>query len=435
MRILSTLFLAIYFFLLALGAAFTPLWLDELHELVGTYRKSVNELLYWAQFSPGATPLNFFAQKLSLDAFGFSSLTVRLPAMVFGTASLWIFLRIAREYTKSLWLLAGILFALLPHVYRYGVEARPYSQGMFFALVAFWFWTRLEREPSTRDAIYLALAVSASLYSHVYSVFVAFGTVLWSLQNPRSRKLVILATFAGCLSYVPWFLIQKATQSVAPGAATYSVDWAHFTILGFIRELGGGGYFCSVPLLILATIGVIKTKDLRLLAPSLAALIGPLAADAVMGYYFAGRQLIFALPFLVLLATSAVAHAPKWTSAALLIPLVAASIKYDFRQATVAREDWQTPAQKLSSSGGCVYVWSPDQLQYLQVYEPSLKQCDISKSPGEILYVSTRYSPPIDPPRGYQKVRSERVGVAEIALYRRDDSLKIYGLFRFFFRQ
>ncbi|HYI94856.1 MAG TPA: glycosyltransferase family 39 protein [Bryobacteraceae bacterium] len=435
MRILPALLPAIYFVLLTLGAAFTPLWLDELHELVGTYRRSVSELLYWAQFSPGATPLNFFAQKLSLDAFGFSSLTVRLPAIAFGTASLWMFIRIAREHTKSRWLLAAIIFALLPHVFRYGVEGRPYSQGMFFALVAFWFWTRLEREPTTRDGIYLALAVSASLYSHVYSVFVAFGAALWSLRNRRSRTGVILATFAGCLSYVPWYFMQKAMQSIAPGAATYSVDWAHFSILGFLRELGGGGYFCSVPLLILAAVGVTKTRDRRLLAPCLASLIGPLAADAVMGYYFAGRQLIFALPFLVLLAMPGVSRSPKSASALLLIPLLAASIKYDFRQATVPREDWQTPAQRLSSSGSCVYVWSPDQLQYLQVYEPSLKQCDVSQSPSEILYVTTRYSPPTDPPKGYRKVQSERVGIAEIALYRRDDNLKIYGLSRFFFRQ
>jgi 4-amino-4-deoxy-L-arabinose transferase-like glycosyltransferase len=434
-RIPLTLFPAVYFILLALGAAFTPLWLDELHELVGTYRRSFGELLYWAQFSPGATPLNFIAQKLSLDAFGFSSLTARVPAIVFGTASVWIFQRIAREYVISHWLLAAVIFAVLPHVFRYGVEARPYSQGMFFALVAFWFWTRLEREPARRDTVGFGLSVAACLYSHVYSVFIALGAAAWSLRNPRSRKPVILATIAAGASYIPWFLVQRATQAAANDAGSYSVDWDHFSLLGFIRELCGGGYFCSVPLLILAAIGAVATKNSRLILPSVAGLIGPLVADAVMGYYFAGRQLIFALPFVALLAALGVASSPRWVSAALLIPLMAASIKADFRQATVAREDWATPAHKLASSGACVYVWGEDQLKYLQVYEPSLQQCDLSRTPGEVLYVTTRYSPPADSLKEYQKISSERIGVTEIALYRRDDSLKTYGLSRFVFRQ
>lgn len=428
MRIALTLFPAIYFGLLALGAAFTPLWLDELHELVGTYRRSVGELLRWAQFSPGATPLNFFAQKLVLDAFGFSSLTVRLPAIVFGAASFWIFIRIARKYTGSLWPVAAVLFAFLPHIFRYGVEARPYSQGMFFALLAFWFWTRLEREPARRDAIGYGLAVAACLYSQVYSVFVALAPAAWSLGNPRSRKPVVLAVLAAIASYIPWFLAQRAAE-----ATQYSMDWVHFSALGFIREVSGGGYFCSVPLLILAATGAVATKNLRLAWPAFVGLAAPLAADALLGYFFAGRQLIFALPFLVLLATLGVASAPRWASAVLLIPLMAASFKADFRQATTAREDWALPAHKLASSGACVFIWAEDQLKYLQIYEPSLKQCDLTQAPEEILYVTTKYSPPGNPLRGYVLIRAERAGVAEIAVYRRDASLKTYGLSRFFF--
>ena len=63
-----------------------------------------------------------------------------------------------------------------------------------------------------------------------------------------------------------------------------------------------------------------------------------------------------------------------------------------------------------------------------------LKPCDPANLPDEFPYVTTRYSPPPDPPKGFVKIRSERVGVTEIALYRRDASLKTYGLSRFIFR-
>jgi 4-amino-4-deoxy-L-arabinose transferase-like glycosyltransferase len=403
-----------------------------LHELVGTYQRSFGEMWHWALVSPAATPLNFIAQKLVLDAFGFSSFAVRLPAIVFGVASMWIFIRIAREYTASRWPIAVALFALLPQIFRYGVEARPYSQGMFFSLVAFWFWTRLEREPSLRDTIAFGLCVAACLYSQVYSVFPTLAMAAWSLRNGKSRTPVLFATAAAIVSYIPWFFVQRATQT-AVRAETYALDWTNFSVLGVVRELSGGGYFCSIPLLVLAGIGALASKNVRLALPAIAAIVAPLAADAVLGYYFAGRQLVFALPFLILLATLGVASTPRWLAAVLLIPLAAASVRYDLRQATATREDWESPARNLASYN-CVYMWREDQLQYLRVYERALRQCDPAHLPDEFPYVTTRYSPAGESPKGFTPVKRETIGVAEIVLYRRDASLKTYGLSRFVFR-
>lgn len=412
----------------------TPLWLDELHQLVGTYHRSLPEMLHWAKASPGGTPLNFLAQKLVLDIGGLSSLAARLPAVLFGAGSLWMFAKIAREYLDKQWILAAAIFAVLPQIFRYGVEARPYSQGMFFALLAFWFWRKLEREPSRRHAAAFALAVAGGLYSQVFSVFVALGQAAWSLRNSKSRKYVIASIAAAGISYVPWFLTQRATQAVTRTMSNYSFSWDQLSILGFVKELSGGGYFCSVPLVILAAMG----RDPRLWLICLFGLALPVAADATLGYFFAGRQLIFALPFLVLLAAKGAGSVKRPAAALLMTPLIVASVVSDFKQATNVREDWATPAHRLAShymsSAGCVYVWSADLLPYLQVYEPGLKPCDPANLPNQFPYVTTRYSPAADPPKGFVKIRSERVGVTEIAVYRRDDRLKTYGLSRFIFR-
>ena len=140
-------------------------------------------------------------------------------------------------------------------------------------------------------------------------------------------------------------------------------------------------------------------------------------------------------PFLILLAVKGSIKLPDWATIFLFVPLFVASAVVDFKQASTVREDWATPAHQLASrEGSCTYIWSPDLLKYLQIYEPNLTQCDLSTHPSEILYVTTRYSPLASPPEGYDKIRSERVGVAEIALYRLDASLKTYGLSRFIFR-
>jgi hypothetical protein len=197
--------------------------------------------------------------------------------------------------------------------------------------------------------------------------------------------------------------------------------------------LSGGGYFASIPLLILAVIGFAAAKDLALGLPAAAGVLGPLLADSIIGYYFAGRQLIFAIPFLVLLATVALRRTPMWSSAVLLVALAGASLKADFVQATTVREDWASAARTLAAYP-CVSI-SPDQLPYLQVYEPSLRLCDLTRPPAEFAQVITRYSPPSEPvPAGYRSVRKDRIGVAEVVVYRRDASLKTYGLFRFVLR-
>ena len=177
--------------------------------------------------------------------------------------------------------------------------------------------------------------------------------------------------------------------------------------------------------------GADRAEELQ--QPVIAALLTPLIADAVLGYYFAGRQLVFALPFLILLAVLGMASAPRWVSAALLLPLIVASLRYDIRQAITSREDWESPARKLAAYR-CVVVWEEDQLQYMRVYERGLRQCDPAHLPDEFPYVTTRYSPPVEWPKGFSRIRSETVGIAEVVLFRRDASLKTYGLSRFVFR-
>jgi hypothetical protein len=99
---------------------------------------------------------------------------------------------------------------------------------------------------------------------------------------------VIASIAAAGASYLPWFLTQRATQAVTRTMSNYSFNWDQISVLGFIKELSGGGYFCSVPLLILAGAG----RDSRLWFVVATGLALPVAADAILGYFFAGRQLI-----------------------------------------------------------------------------------------------------------------------------------------------
>jgi hypothetical protein len=226
--------------------------------------------------------------------------------------------------------------------------------------------------------------------------------------------------------------MQRSSAKAMATMNAFDFTWAQITPHGFLRELSGGGYFCSVPLVVAAFFG----RDIRLAWMAGICLLLPIAADASMDYFFAGRQLIFAIPFLVLLAAKGLSRLPRLAVVMLLPTLFIASVIVDFRQATRVREDWATPARYLANSGvACVYAWTPEQFQYFQIYERGLKQCDPSNLPDEFLFTTTRYSAPATPPSTHRRIRSDQIGVSEIVLYRRDASLKTYGLSRFLLRQ
>ena len=139
-------------------------------------------------------------------------LTVRLPAILFGVASLWMFVRIAREYTASRWPIAAVLFVFLPQIFRYAVEARPYSQGMFFALSPSSFGSTGERAIIPRCDC-LRTRSGCVPVSQVFSVFTRWGWQPGAYVIPRPDAGCI-ATIAGRRIVRAMVPAQRATQAV-----------------------------------------------------------------------------------------------------------------------------------------------------------------------------------------------------------------------------
>src|SRR5690606_37794942 len=101
---------------------------------------------------------------------------------------------------------------------------------------------------------------AAGLYTQALSLYIPLGLAAWSLRNPKSQKLVIGSIAVVVLSYIPWFIAQRATYAITHNMYNIHFSWDQITPHGFVRELAGGGYFASVPLLVLAAFG----KDARL---------------------------------------------------------------------------------------------------------------------------------------------------------------------------
>ncbi len=106
-------------------------------------------------------------------AFGWSEFSVRLPFVLLGTASIWLSGVIAKKWFSSGTALAtAAAMAFLQFPLMYSQLARPYAPGLFFTLLALYFWIRFVNQNSKRkrDVAGFAFAAALAAYSHYFSL-------------------------------------------------------------------------------------------------------------------------------------------------------------------------------------------------------------------------------------------------------------------------
>ncbi len=118
------------------------LWLDEISPLT-FYRDTPAAELFTNYYSTNLHLLNTLLVKLSISAFGEHEWAVRLPAMLFGTATVpaiyWTArLALSREASLS----AALITALSYHHIFFSQNARGYSAYVFFSLLTIGFFMR-----------------------------------------------------------------------------------------------------------------------------------------------------------------------------------------------------------------------------------------------------------------------------------------------------
>src|SRR5208283_3817044 len=113
----------------------TPLWLDELQQLV-LGRESLAALMRWVQLNPGASPLPYLAQRAVVDLLGTSVFVARIPAALFSIAGAAVFAALCGRFGIRSRGWATAVFLAIPLHFRYALEARGYSQGLLCALAS-----------------------------------------------------------------------------------------------------------------------------------------------------------------------------------------------------------------------------------------------------------------------------------------------------------
>ena len=302
----------------------SDLWLDEIAPVMGygplswldvvaSYQRSNNHLL------------NTLLVKGAVVLFGEREWAIRLPAVLFGTATipaLYWAARMAVERRVALG--AALLLALSYHHIFFSQNARGYAAYMLFAVLASGLLVSGLRRDRARDWALYVLVLYLGFASQLITTFVALahglvGLIAAGVVRARGDSpLPLLGRLAGVFgvaallvfqlyaTIIPqaYVVAQTTYGSAASGFSPFSLDFLRELIRGLSAGFGTGLLLGAVPFLLLGVAGFLVLLR-RQWALATALLLPEVVTAAFLfarGYTFSPRFFLLGLPLAVVCA-------------------------------------------------------------------------------------------------------------------------------------
>jgi 4-amino-4-deoxy-L-arabinose transferase-like glycosyltransferase len=173
--------------------------------------RGVWDAVYHTSITP---PLHYGLAWLAVQFGGDSTVLVRLPSLILGTAIVPLVFVLARRMGNArAGLLAAALMALTPFAIWYSDEARAYATMMFLVALSTLALLRAVEGGERRWWVVYGLSACGALWTHYTAVFVIVAQAVWALWTHRELlREVVIAGVAIAVGYLPWlpgFLEQR----------------------------------------------------------------------------------------------------------------------------------------------------------------------------------------------------------------------------------
>ena len=233
-------------FILRLVNLNQSLWLDETVQALtskGTFLNLFSEL--HGDFHP---PLYHLLIWGWAHLLGNGEIAMRLPSVIFGTATIFIVYLIAKQIVPkkfSIPTIAALFLATAPfHIY-YSQEARTYALTTFLASLSFYFFLKIINHSKqgvvthdrTANVLYVLTTV-LMLYSDYYGLFVFLAQIMTTVLIFRQKfskflnlYILIILLFLPCLPLL-WLQLKTGGQ-----ATTVLPEWGRLVNLDFLKAL------------------------------------------------------------------------------------------------------------------------------------------------------------------------------------------------------
>ena len=352
----------------------------------------------WVPNNGGGVPLGYLTQRPFVLAGGPFAFWARLPSALFSAASCWVVFALCRalRLPRSTAIFAVGVFMIVPAQFRYATEARPYSEAMCFMLLAMLAIVKWMHLPRLRMISLGLLAMVAGLYTQPYTALALFGLCAWyalsGLQQRNGWRTAVPLAYL-CLSgllFLPWFMLAARQWDASIQSSGYpKFHWTFALAQDAFKGISGGSFFCSLSLLLLVALGIRSSApEIRglLLSGAVVTIVGALAADSSLNYFFAARQFLFAVPNLSIIAAVGLTSALRGNRVLGMVAagiFLVAAVTNDVTMQLNARENWSAAANllaRVTRDGYCVEMASTGQgpITLYSVFVPSLSSalCD-----------------------------------------------------------
>ncbi|HZQ08555.1 MAG TPA: glycosyltransferase family 39 protein [Anaerolineae bacterium] len=406
----ATLLLGAFLRFYQLG--YKSLWVDEILQVLVARNGMVGVLRNAQRHVLGAPPLDYLVTAL-VRTLGENEFILRFPPVAWGILAIALGFVLARRLTRShsIALVTAVLVAAAPLVVRFAQEVRFYSLPICLSVLMVYLFVRAWQESSPVHWLLFSLAMLAALFAHYYALFIVIALVVTAFldtlpffhDRPRDLRHAGLGLIASLIPPTAillfWFTSHGFTGQAAFGFTPPTFDdvlvepifgpSVEFPEQRTLLFLVGAVIF---PLLALWSV-IMSLREQRvwgLLLGSIVALGvgGVLVADWRAAYFYTSRQLLFVVPFYLLLVAAgldgimrAVLRRPLFAAAgtAIAVVLLLGLFSFSLRASYNApKDDWRSAArfllQNINSHANTIVSTPYGLEQYLFYYEPSLEE-------------------------------------------------------------
>jgi len=242
---MSIILILLLGFVLRLVYLNQSLWLDESVQALTSLSPFLNlfsELK--GDFHP---PLYHFIMWGWVHLFGNSEFVMRLPSVLFGTATIYVVYLITKQLISKknklasfLPLVAALFLATAPfHIY-YSQEARTYALTAFSTSLSFYWFLRLINSHSSKRKITWCYILSTvfMLYSDYYGLFVFLFQIIAGILVLRKRTMELIRNFIiVSLFFLPALFLLAIQLKTGIGANAILPGWGELVNLSFFKAL------------------------------------------------------------------------------------------------------------------------------------------------------------------------------------------------------
>jgi len=302
----------------------SDLWIDEIGSFQYATSVTVGELLRTFS-SPNQHLMNSLLMRVSVAALGEHDWSIRLPAVLFGIATVPALYWLARPFMKGWQALAvAFLTAVSYHHIWFSQNARGYSAYLLFCVLATGALWRLIATPQRRWTALYAVSAVLGLTALIITAFVIITHVLLATAlvivrrrraepvAPLVRRLALAfgaTAVASLVIYGPTAIellrvVGTAYTRQGTGFNPVSLDFLKETLRGLAAGFGSLALVGAVPFLVLVAIGTLSLMRRGwLIVLSFVLPLGMMAVLVVVaGWLTSPRFFILVVPLAFLVA-------------------------------------------------------------------------------------------------------------------------------------